>query len=143
MSKKQNPFEGVPVEEIESTLESNCEDVVQKEYYRQFTPEERQAEQEHYQNSLTKKEAAEARLDEAKASYKEEAKPIIEDMTESRAAIRNNGRRILGKVYLMKDWGNNLIEEYDNRGGLITRRPMLPEEKQRSIKIDARDVSNL
>lgn len=143
MSKQQNPFEGIPIEQVESHLEANCDAVTEKEFYRPFTPEEKQAEHEHYQNLLTQKEAADNKLNEAKEWYKAETKPLLADIQESRAAIRNNGRRITGKVYIMKDWSNNLIDEYDNRGSLINRRPMLPEERQKSIPMGVRDAGNM
>ncbi|HBG71448.1 MAG: hypothetical protein A2W93_14445 [Bacteroidetes bacterium GWF2_43_63] len=130
MSKQQNPFAGIPLNEVEDQLKANAHDIQVKNYFREFTPEEMIYEQERYQSLLKKIEAEDEKLKAAKDDYKAAAKPLKADLQFTRTCIKTRGRSIRGNVYIMFDEVNGLIEEYDNRGNLIVRRPLTPEEKK-------------
>jgi len=133
MSNHQNPFAGIPLNEMEKHLKANAHDIQTKPYFQEFTPEEMIFEQERYQSLLGQLEAEDDKLQNAKDLYKINAKPLKKDLEYTRSCIKTRGRNITGQVYIMRDEENGVVEEYDNRGSLIVRRPLTPEEKKSPI----------
>ena len=69
--------------------------------------------------------------------FKDKLKPLDLKQKELLDAIKYRTIRKEGVLYLLEDPENNLMHKVDNRGIVVESRPMLPEERQRVIKLQA------
>lgn len=121
-----------PSERLQA-LRDNASKIERQEYYKQLPEEERrellEEQLDHSHKSLV--------LEEELADIRKDMRKRIKDHRKAAAAIvydlRRGSKLVEEEVFLMPDFGSNMMEIYSGDGVLISSRPLFPEEKQSNI----------
>jgi hypothetical protein len=132
MSKKRL-FENYAKPDRIQALRDNAERVEDFSYFREYEPEELDVLKDEYFQDAGELQNHENILKAAKDEFKTNAGPIKEKMKESFNGIRNKGRTVTEKVFLLADHESSMMEYYNEAGELIHGRRLLADEKQLRI----------
>ena len=80
-------------------------------------------------------------LDLVKDEYKEKLKPHKQKVVEALEAIRTRQIEKTGRIYVLKDFDNQMIHKVDIHGNVIQSRPMLPEERQYFMRPSSKQIN--
>ena len=124
MDKRMNP----------DFLDANADSIEEKDYVMPLSEQETdRAKDKHINNSIQI-----ARIEEEKKEAVNNFKILLEPLKKENEALLNElklkVKEHFGKVYIFVDSVNGEVGEYSQRGELILTRPMLPHEKQFTIK---------
>lgn len=115
-------------------LESEALSVEELGYTKRLSEEELQIKREDLANAAIKKAMIEDEFAEIKAQFKDRLEPVNITLKESIEAVKNRSVSIMGKVYKLADYENQMIHVVDPVGNVISSRRMLPEERQFRIQ---------
>lgn len=115
-------------------LESESISIEELGYTKRLSEEELQIKREDLANAAIKKAMIEDEFAEIKAQFKDRLEPVNIVLKESIEAVKNRSVSIMGKVYKLADYDNQMIHVVDPFGNVISSRRMLPEERQFRIQ---------
>lgn len=119
---------------VKQLLESHCDAIEERPYFRKFEPEERVEVSEEFISKSVELERVDAEFDDVKARFKEKLKPLKEVTSKLRTELKNNGREEYGNIYMIADHENGLMNSYTQQGILVNSRKLKATEKQFTIK---------
>jgi gas vesicle protein len=116
-------------------LQANADEIEQKTYAIRLEGPEL----EEVRDLISASSLAIADLDEAKkeyiAQYKEEVKPLKEQLAQALTDYRMKARNVTEELYKLVDREEGMVGYYNAQGELIESRRIRPDEKQFAIKI--------
>lgn len=130
-----NSIKGLSPEEIKEFLHSNAAQIDEGQYFKTFNEQERIVAQAEYSDLSLKLLRKEQELEEIKAKFKAEIKPMKNEKDMLLAQISHNGEHIEGRLYLFDNQETGMMESYNELGELISTRRLKPEERQMRLKI--------
>ena len=84
-------------------------------------------------SSITKSQI-EHEFNLVKEEYKEQIKPHSQKISEAIEAIKTKQVEKNGRLYILSDFDEKVIHKVDINGNVIQSRPMLPEERQLTMR---------
>ncbi len=129
-------IKGLNPNELKEFLHSNAASIEEGTYFKNFNEEERAVTQGEFSDLSLKLLRKEQELDEIKAKFKAEIKPMKQQQTELLSQISHNGEHLEGKLYLFDNQETGMMESYNEYGELISTRRLRPEERQLRLKIN-------
>lgn len=129
-----NLFQDVPRAQRKQLLEDNSYAVREDEMYQKPLSQE---EIEEYQKELLETTISIQRdrekLKEVKKEYTDRIKENEQRRNAAAQAVQFGSITTTGTVYLMDDQDSGMMEVYAEDGTLVSKRPLMPEERQLSI----------
>ncbi|WP_010416143.1 hypothetical protein [Anaerophaga thermohalophila] len=127
-------FQDVPLAQRKTMLQDNAYAVKEDEMYQKPLSED---EIKVYQKQLVETTISiqrdRKRLKEIKKEYSDRIKENEAKRNEAAQAVQFGSITTTGTVYLMDDQEAGMMEIYAEDGTFITKRPLMPEERQLSI----------
>lgn len=111
-------------------LEHNADKVEDRRYFRILTPEELDQRRDLLTENAIKLSELEDEKKDAVSGFKSQMDPLIKQNKGLLTDIKTRQTEAEGKLYLMADHENGMMEVYDERGEMISSRRLYPEEKQ-------------
>ena len=142
MSNKKKLFENYTKAERVQALSDNAERSEDFNYFREFEPEELDLLKDQYFQDASEMQTYEDMLAAAKSEFKMNATPVKDRMKEAFTGIKNRGRVVTERVFLLADHHAQMMEYYNEAGDMIHSRRLLPEEKQLRIKMEKSGTNN-
>ena len=133
----QEQFKGLSPEELKDNLESLCVSSQESIIRRELSHEERTMFQQELAKSSIDLAIKNENFDQIKQDHKTETQPIKLDISEFIKNLRTNSIEEEGMIYDIANQESGNMESYDTKGNLIQMRPLLPEERQRSLIHDS------
>lgn len=130
--KKEKLFENVSGIELINLLEGNCDGIVNETYPVQLTPEEEDTLKDRVVDLSVQRKIIEDRKAVVMKEFKEELKPINEELSENLVTLKRGSNIRTGKLYKFIE--DHMVLHYDQNGNFIYSRPLREEEKQLVIK---------
>lgn len=130
-------FAGMTAREIKDTLEGMCETGEEMQIRRELLPEERTKMEQELATKSINCAILKERFETAKQLYKTESTPLNQRNDEIIKSLRANAIEIEGMVYSVADQDSSQMLSFDENGNFLQSRPLLPEERQRSIAVDS------
>lgn len=131
MKEKTKIFDATGVELI-NLLEGNCDGIVNETYPVQLTLEEEDALKNRVVDLSAQRQIIEERKTVVMKEFKDELKPINEELEEDILILRRGSNIRTGKLYKFIE--DHMVSHYDQNGQFIYSRPLREEEKQLVIK---------
>jgi predicted transcriptional regulator len=130
---KQNLATHLPLNEREGFLKDNCDTTELMSYMKQFSPEE-----------ITEMKNRLSDLSIKLNDVEEERKELVKELTDIAKPIKQENKGLLKNIkhkailvnedcYKFIDQENNSVSYYNAIGDLVSSRPMLPTERQKSL----------
>ena len=114
-------------------LDANCDAVEEVGYSRLFTPDELNIRKEELADVSISIAEIEAEKKEADADFKYRRKPFDERKTVLLEQLKNKSEYVREKCYKFLDHDNRVALFYNADGVLVSSRPMMPQEMQKTI----------
>lgn len=130
-------FKGQDPQVIIDNLEGLADRIEKKSYVEGLSDEELRETKDAYIERIMEIDREMEALAEITAEYKERLKPIKDEVKDLLAEIRLGVRETEGKVYTIFNHDDGTAAEYSESGKLIKSRPMLPTERQTTMKLKA------
>ncbi len=122
---------------ITDNLEGIVDRIEKKVYVERLSDDELSSVKDEYIQCVMQIDRAMEELEGLKAEYNERLKPIREEASELMEQLRLGVRKVEGNVYTIFNHDKGIAGEYSPSGKLIKTRPMLPTERQTTIKLKA------
>lgn len=104
-------------------------------YMRPLTDDEIGVKQTELVKTSLLKSAIEEELSEVKKSFKLKLDPLNKELNLLLDQLRVKMIEVKGMVYKLPDHDNSMIHYVDEKGQVLSSRPMLPEERQYRISL--------
>jgi hypothetical protein len=114
-------------------LKDNCDEVVEKGYTRRFTTEELSQKKTELSEVAIEINEVELEKKHAMQMFKEQLKPLQENMTELLDQIKAKSEFVRDQCFKFLDHENRTVGFYSKEGDLIEERPMYTQELQSTI----------
>lgn len=128
-------FQEMPEDKRAMQLEALCEGVEEMDYAVVLTPEEMAVRK----SKFTALAIQEARLEEKKnkfmTDHKAEIKPVQAEKSAILQELKAGSIQETGACYKILDEQNRMVGFYNQRGQLVSARPMMQEDGQKTIKM--------
>lgn len=135
-------FSDMTAKEIKDTLEGMCEKGEEMQITRQLLPEEKTMLQQELANTCISKALLDNQFEKVKQHHKTETTPLKLRIGEVVEQLGSNSFQLEGMVYSVADQEAGEMLSFDETGNYLQSRPLLPEERQRSVAVDALILSN-
>lgn len=129
-------IKGLNPTELKEFLHSNATSIEEGTYFKNFNEQERQVTQGEFSDLSLNLLRKERELEEIKAKFKAEIKPMKQERDELLSQISHNGEHLEGKLYLFDNQETGMMESYNEMGELISTRRLKPEERQLRLQIN-------
>jgi len=130
-------FAEMSPKDIKDNLEGICYGKEEGNYTRRLSEDEIVVAKSNLAETSITIDKIEEEKKEAVAEFKKKLEPHTTKKKDLLDAIKFRTIRKEGVLYLLEDPENNLMHKVDDRGIVVESRPMLPEERQRVIKLNA------
>lgn len=127
-------FKGQDPQVILDNLEGLADRIEKKTYVEGLSDAELTETKDIYIHKVMEIEREMEALAEIQNEYKERLKPVKDEVKGLMAEIRMGVREVEGKVYTIFNHDEGIAGEYTETGKLIKTRPILPTERQTTIK---------
>lgn len=115
-------------------LEANNDGVESGQYFRKFSQDELIAAREKFTDQsiifFRESELTAEQIKDLKENLKQKG-TVLKELLDT---ISVGGTTENGRVYFIKDFDERMVYKYNQSGELISKRNMLPEERQTSLK---------
>lgn len=128
----------VPLEQREQLLRDNCDQIVERSYTKRFTQAEINEARADLAQLFIQLRELEAQLDEQKAIFKGQMKPIKERADQLLRNLKAGGVFTTSECFKIVDEDEGHTGFYDPQGYLLEERPIQPDERTRNIFRDQR-----
>lgn len=123
-------------------LSDNCKRIEQRPVKQHFSDEEREQMKAKIAELATKRQEIEEQIAAITKPLKEELKEVREDLSETATNRRIGFVEVQKDVYLYDFQDEQMMGIYDEKGELLERRPLYPEERQTNVISMSREVAN-
>lgn len=116
-------------------LEANCDMVERKSYHKQFNETEREMlQQRNVEIDLQLRVISD---DEKvmKEDIKNRRKPLLDEKASLLQELKEDGKRVEGKLYKFVNRDEGMVGYYDGDGRLVEQRRIRPEDKQVTLHL--------
>jgi len=114
-------------------LESNCDAIEELGYTRRFTPEELNERKEELADTSIRISDVEAEKKDADAVFKTRLKPLKSRKTELIEQLKTQTEFVREDCYKFIDHDERLVGFYNSDGELVSSRPIMAQEMQKTI----------
>lgn len=114
-------------------LENNCDAVEEIGYTRRFTPEEMNQKKEELANASIKINDLEVTKREVVKEMKDKMKTPLEERKQLLQEIKQKSEYVLEECYKFIDQEERVVAFYNKFGELVSSRPIMPQEMQKTI----------
>lgn len=114
-------------------LENNCDAVEEIGYTRRFTPEEMNQKKEELANASIKINDLEVTKREVIKEMKDKMKTPLEERKQLLQEIKQKSEYVLEECYKFIDQEERVVAFYNKFGELVSSRPIMPQEMQKTI----------
>lgn len=114
-------------------LKDNAEDVEVKSYFKKFSEDEMEAMKERHFDASYEVSELEKEKKRITSELGAQIKPLKNEADKLITDIRNQGRTVDEELFKFVDHAEGRVGYYNSEGLLITDRPIMQKEKQRSI----------
>ncbi|WP_418360116.1 hypothetical protein [Sphingobacterium detergens] len=114
-------------------LQDNAEDVEIKSYFKKFTDEEMELMKERHFDASYEVSELEKEKKRITSELGAKIKPLKNEADQLITDIRNQGRTVDEELYKFINHSEGRVGYYNAEGELITERPIMQKEKQRTI----------
>jgi hypothetical protein len=130
------------LEEREEFLSNTCDGTEDVSYSRVFTPEELAKQRELLTDASIKLADIDEKKKAAMDDFKEQAKPYAEQRTKAINALRTKSEVVTEMCYKFFDEETMMVGFYNKEGNLVSSRPALQNEMQKTMFADLREGTN-
>lgn len=114
-------------------LADNCDAVENIGYTRRFTPEELNQKKEELANTSIQINDIEEEKAAAMSAFKERLKPLDKDKKVLLTEIKKKSEFVEEDCYKFIDHDSRIVGYYNKLGELVSSRPIMPQEMQKTI----------
>lgn len=123
----------IPEDKRKSFLSDNCDSVERMGYTRHFSPDElNQKKEELAEISIKIAEIEEAKK-EAMAQFKEQLRPNEDERKRLLDELKHKSEYVVDDCYKFIDHEERMVGYYDQYGVLVSSRPIMPQEMQKTV----------
>jgi hypothetical protein len=126
-------YAGYPINERNQLLSDNCTKIEAINYSRQFTEEELDVMRHNLSENSVEIQLTEEELDNLSSPLKEKIKGLVKKNDGLVSYLRNRFENAFEECYKFIFQENGEAVYYNSEGILVKRRPILPEERQKTI----------
>ncbi len=130
-------FKRLSKSELKDNLESLCVSAQESVILRELSPEEKIKLQQEWVSGAIDIAIKKDNFDTIKQEYKTELQPLELRNKEILGSLRSNSIEEEGMVYEIPNQESGNMEKFDSSGNLLQMRPLMPEERQRSLIHDS------
>lgn len=135
-------FSSMTAKEIKDTLEGMCEKGEEMQITRQLLPAEKVQLQQELADKCINKGLLDNQFEKVKQQHKTDTAPLKLRISEVVDQLTTNSFQLEGMVYSVADQESAEMLSFDETGSYLQSRPLLPEERQRSIITDAKVLTD-
>lgn len=114
-------------------LQDNCDSIEKIGYTRRFTADEMNQKKECLANLSIEINDIEEEKAEAMSAFKERLKPLTEDKKVILDEIKKKSEYVEKECCKFIDHDNKMVGYYNELGELVSSRPIMPQEMQKTI----------
>lgn len=126
-------FEDLPVEDRAQALKDNCDKAEDISYFKKFSPEELKEMKDELSDLSIKINDLEIKKKELTKQVQMEIDPKKKDVKLILGNLKQKAQYVNEECFKFIDHEDGRVGYYNDRGDLIEERPILPEERQKSI----------
>ena len=123
----------IPEENRKSFLNDNCDSVETIGYTRHFSPDELNQKREELAEVSIKIAEIEEAKKEAMSSFKEQLKPFEENKKTLLNELKHKSEYVNDECFKFIDHEERMVGYYDKYGVLVSSRPIMPQEMQKTV----------
>lgn len=123
----------IPEDRRKQVLSDSCDAVEEIGYTRRFSIDELNHKKENLANLSIEINDIEEEKADAMSAFKFRLKPLVEDKTTLLADLKTKSEYVKRECYKFIDHENKMVGYYNELGELVSSRPIMPQEMQKSF----------